>query len=503
MNLKTSLPAILLFTSVAVFQSGEIPAQSRPWMQIGKGADFLGTATDPADPSLITAVCRFPNIARRSTDGGQTFAKISDLPTTRTLIQMCSFGGSRIYAITDSGCCISPDAGRTWIYSAFPTNDITVTAIAAHPTDPGKVYAVGYRDWVPEGGGRMYRDPVFIQSADGGLAWTPKTIRQVFTFEDLYSIAVSISDPDTIYAGGHKLTASNQAQSVLRSTDGGVTWTDAFTITGRDTTFRAIAIDPAEPRRVYAADAASVYRTEDGGASWTNLAPYGAGRLLTDPANPSRIYLGDDNTALVSTNYGLNWSGVTSSQMAVRGSVRNIEIAPSDPGKVRFSTNVGLYGFSADDMATGIFTGFTQSKSSSLALGPSLLITAGSKYPGGTSLFKSNADGLQWDELICLNIGNIRELLIHPSQPDRLVALFEIQNGGNASLSLSDNGGTSWTTGSIPLNPMCLAQDPIRSNTIYAGGKAPNIFSKSIDFGRTWTTPVTMKMDFCEAILVV
>ena len=67
-------------------------------------------------------------------------------------------------------------------------------------------------------------------------------------------------------------------QGVLKSTDGGVTWTAANA--GLEGGVRALAIDPLTPAILYAAATSGVFKSIDGGASWnpTGLTSSGCSR---------------------------------------------------------------------------------------------------------------------------------------------------------------------------------------------------------------------------------
>ena len=55
-----------------------------------------------------------------------------------------------------------------------------------------------------------------------------------------------------------------------------------------------VVIDPAEPTRVYAGGAGGVYRSEDAGETWqaagAGLPEGGAAALALDPRQPRRLY---------------------------------------------------------------------------------------------------------------------------------------------------------------------------------------------------------------------
>jgi photosystem II stability/assembly factor-like uncharacterized protein len=145
-----------------------------------------------------------------------------------------------------------------------------VTAIAAHPTDPSVIYVATARGGV-------------WKTTDGGVTWTPMSDHE--SSLAIGALALAPSSPDTLYAGtgeGHiyyytsafplsSVNASYNGSGVLKSTDGGGTWTlqgpPAFT----GACFFRIAVDPTNPNLAYGATNVGLYRTTNGGTSWTQL----------------------------------------------------------------------------------------------------------------------------------------------------------------------------------------------------------------------------------------
>jgi photosystem II stability/assembly factor-like uncharacterized protein len=83
----------------------------------------------------------------------------------------------------------------------------------------------------------------------------------------------------------------------------------------------AVAVDPANPDRLYAAGENGIFKSEDGGASWTwidpaNAALHKARCLAIDPSHAQRIYAGTGDTysgghsgqLLRSEDGGAHWS---------------------------------------------------------------------------------------------------------------------------------------------------------------------------------------------------
>jgi hypothetical protein len=113
---------------------------------------------------------------------------------------------------------------------------------------------------------------------------------------DVSALAIDPITPRTIYAG-------TSGTGVFKSTDAGATWSAANTGLPSNTSVSALAIDPTMPRTLYAGTAAysgpavgngGVYKSTDGASSWnafnTGLTNANVGGLAIDPLEPRRVY---------------------------------------------------------------------------------------------------------------------------------------------------------------------------------------------------------------------
>src|SRR5580692_2481456 len=73
----------------------------------------------------------------------------------------------------------------------------------------------------------------------------------------LSGVPAMAAPPTTVYAGG--------VDGVIRSTDGGHTWTTLLP----NVSIAALAVDPLNPEVIYAVAGTLVYKTSNGGTSWT------------------------------------------------------------------------------------------------------------------------------------------------------------------------------------------------------------------------------------------
>jgi photosystem II stability/assembly factor-like uncharacterized protein len=140
------------------------------------------------------------------------------------------------------------------------------------------------------------------KSDDFGRTWTP-----IFDHESSQSIgaiAVAPSDPNVIYVGSgeglHRPDLS-VGDGIYKSTDAGKTWTHLGLRDAQQ--IPALAIDPRDPNRIFAAvlghpygpnQERGLFRSTDGGQNWQK-AIYkdentGASDVQIDPTNPDIIY---------------------------------------------------------------------------------------------------------------------------------------------------------------------------------------------------------------------
>jgi photosystem II stability/assembly factor-like uncharacterized protein len=165
------------------------------------------------------------------------------------------------------------------------------SAVVGVPGDP-MVYYVG----AASGG--------IWKSIDGGLNWEP-----IFDDQPVQSIgalAIAPSDPNVVWAGtGEAFIRSNISigNGVYKSTDAGKTWQHmGLDLTGR---IGRVVIDPRDPDIVHVAAVGhsygpqqerGVFRTTDGGETWEHTLfvdeNTGAFEIAIDPSNPRILFAG-------------------------------------------------------------------------------------------------------------------------------------------------------------------------------------------------------------------
>src|SRR6202011_6164713 len=133
-----------------------------------------------------------------------------------------------------------------------------VNAIAIDPRDNNVVY-IG----AAEGG--------VWKTTDGGINWTPLTDSQPSLATG--SIAIDPTNPDTVYVGtGEENFAGDSyyGAGILKSTDGGATWTNIVGPFLRDR-IAALAVSPSVAGLIVCAAQSGLWRSTDAGATWARV----------------------------------------------------------------------------------------------------------------------------------------------------------------------------------------------------------------------------------------
>jgi photosystem II stability/assembly factor-like uncharacterized protein len=168
-----------------------------------------------------------------------------------------------------------------------------VTAIIVDPTD-SKIIYVG----TAQGG--------VWKTMDGGRNWAAKSDHEISLA--IGALAMDPTNHLILYAGtgeGNFSGDSYYGNGLLKTVDGGETWS----LYGKDTfslaRFGRLAVNPTSPKIVFAAITSSdnpnvasgVYRSDDGGINWERIKTglpstrrLGATDIIVDPSNPDTVY---------------------------------------------------------------------------------------------------------------------------------------------------------------------------------------------------------------------
>jgi len=284
-----------------------------------------------------------------STNSGATFAPASGLPAGQTFVSVATDPANRAHVIASTttncdakGVCpvyVSSNGGASWspstLSGTLPATGGLFQHIIAVAYASGATYAL-YEDpnYRPSG----YAASV-LRSTDGGLSWTGHSIVEI---EPPASIAVSPANSNTVWVDANK------------SIDGGATFAP-LSSNGRTTngtlvpTVSTVAVSAGygtTPRLWLGTQFAGVFATSNDGANW---APSDEGLEATDirsvvvsPADSSVVYaaygdsLQDPSQALFRSGAGGAWSTSNHSMNAYQ--LRTVLIDPTTASSVGSTT---------------------------------------------------------------------------------------------------------------------------------------------------------------------
>ena len=296
------------------------------------------------------------------------------------------------------------------------------------------------------------------RSIDNGANWTPLTDNQPSLA--VGAMAIDPTNSNVIYVGtgeGNRSGDTYYGQGLLKSTDGGSTWTQ---ITGPVSTtapglpsfincsFMSIEIDPSNTQTLYAA---------------TNVG-------LTSGASGGSGIVGIGNRGIwKSTDGGTNWRNLNPGNFTVDRSATDVLVDPRKPQRVFAAIlNIGIYR-SEQGGESGSWTQVSGGLPVSDPASPTLIRT---EISAGPPLSPST------ESTFYAAFGN---------PDDNLLGIWRSTDGGNNWTRVS----SPQTTGQVNYN-IAITVDPTDANTVYYATAANSVNNggtvfRSRDGGQTWS----------------
>jgi photosystem II stability/assembly factor-like uncharacterized protein len=334
-----------------------------------------------------------------------------------------------------------------------------ITGIVVDPTDSNTIY-VG----AAQGG--------IWKTIDRGKTWSPKSDNEVSLA--IGALAIDPGDHLTLYAGtgeGNFALDSYYGIGILKTTNGGASWTRLGAEKFTGARFCRLIIDPTTPTTLFAATTFGVYRSMDGGMSWTQMTSGlptisatvpAATAIIIDPTTPDTVYAAFWASGIYRTNNASaanpTWTKITSGLPASNFSRIALGIAPSTPQT--------LYALLADANASSINQFYRSTDGGNTWSSIPLPAAAdGSPSLGGQGFYNLNvAVDPTTPDIVYLSAISLWKAMYHPAtgawtftdigndiHPDNHAFAFDpadhlvIYAGSDGGIYTSSDGGMTWS----------------------------------------------------------
>jgi photosystem II stability/assembly factor-like uncharacterized protein len=413
---------------------------------------------------------------------------------------------------------IGPSPTSPVFFSNWGPTSGRINAVAVSPANPRIVIAGSST-------GGIWR------STNDGESFVPVTDDQV----DLAvgSISFSKSNPSIVYAGMGDTKVGYLGSGVLKSTDGGRTWSrmsgNSLPSPG---TISKIEVDPADSNRVYAAQysklsggkvtSSGLYVSTDGGINWTRTFTGAPRDVAIDPGNSRRLYLGvsrieqslDPPFGLyLSTDRGSTWSALFTAEFDLnqRRDIR-VALTPADTQTVYayfggrngpdFSARLRISrdgGATWSERNTSLFDTNQFGYNTYIVASPA---DANTVYLGSRDIFKSTDAGVSWTNKT-LNYAGLNDPTFTPERStthaDQHALAFVPGNpeqffvGNDGGISKSTDGGSTFRSLNATLTLaqiVGLAVHPTDRTITYIGTQDNGTQRHFVDQGRWYEIAV-------------
>jgi len=402
-------------------------------------------------------------------------------------------------SFTGHGVLKSGDAGQTWtLLGADVFDRRTISQIVVAPDDPNTVYvAVG-----GSGVHGLAGNTGVWRSTDGGATWTDTTAT-ISTTASFSDVEIDPAHPRTLYAAVGSFRGSS-VNGVYKSTDGGDSWSLAgnFPTDVRDGRI-TVAVAPSDPQTLYASVSGSgqggsslgpvvhLLKSTDGGNTWTDRPPNLGGNgwyglpLAVDPSDPNTVYASaGSNQIIETTDGGATWFSIEVGANGTGPHPDHHALAFDAAGRLLDGNDGGIWRL--DDPARGslhwtdLNTNLQLTQYIGIAVNPANPnIVYGGSQDNGTSRTTGSPDWL------LLRGGDGGFVRVDPAHPATVYHTFT-----NISLERSDDNGSTWVQKTNGINPgdpsdtfLPYVLDPANSQRLVLG---TNRVYETTNWGDLW-----------------
>lgn len=332
-------------------------------------ADVIYVGTGEANGSA-TSGAFFGDGIYRSDDAGTTWNNVG-LPDSNHIGRLVidPTNPDRVFAAATGvlygqndarGIYRTTDGGANWERVLFVTDGTAAIDVVMNPQNTDILFAAMWErtrePWQRDYGGLT---SAIHKSTDGGDTWTELGAAHGLPAPDAQrgrlGLAISESNPATIYARYTTNEITNSFDAMYKSTDNGNNWSAIPTgpLGGVDASFGwyfgNIRVSPVDPDEVIILGQ-RIYKTTNSGTNWTEINGMHVDHhaLEYSRQNGNLLLAGNDGGAYVSQNGGNTWSKFTNLPIT---QFYNIEVDNSDPTR--------LYGGTQDNNTIRTITGNT------------------------------------------------------------------------------------------------------------------------------------------------
>lgn len=404
-----------LVLAATILAAGPSLAATSRWTYLGPyGGSIESVTVDPINPRVVYAILGAQG-GFKSTNGGASWTLIRDNANS---IAADPSQPNTVYLVSSESVLKSSDGGSHWTALAGPGG--IVLAVAVDPVIPSRIYA-GTASGV-------------WRSIDRGASWSPARVPLPNGQSSIVKAVIPARPHGRVFA----LTY----EGLYRSTDGGQSWASSEDGLPADGEPLALAVDPADPGKVYVSLRDGLFRSVDGGVSWarTSSQPAGSGAVLSLAVSAQGVWAGTETGLFRSADGGATWAAAGPPRR-----ITAVAIAPSSPRTLYLGT------------------------------------TADSGSVGG--MFASTDGGATWARR---NQGITGLAVTDLEMIHGIPGWLWIGTSGQ-SVHLSRDGGRSWTRASLklPVSPYFdLASSPADPLLLYACS-SPHLW-RTLDGGVTW-----------------
>lgn len=428
------------------------------WAASWDGAKTLWTDVARLPSGVLFATGRRPGELPNlyvSSDDGATWSAVLALNFPED-VRGVAFANANVGVAAGSSVWRTTDGGATW-------SEVATSVLQdrfAH-----RVAANGV------GGFVLVGDEGFIaHSADGGATWTQRASGSTIRLRDV-----------AFNGAGVGVAVGDAANEVLRTTDGGLTWSAVGVSPG----FSAVSVAFADANTVVAFGTFSDYiRSTDGGLTWSSPG-FADGATQTNlrvrfGRDGIGLAVGDFGTILRSVDFGETWDRVAGGR-----SDASIIALESRAGVALASTLIGHLQRSSDGGLTWSVVPTAPRDIDAISWGDNNTALAVGRFG---SIHKTTDAGVTWstvyeDANAFFNAGAMATATTaviagHTSPSDRSITGFMLR---------TTNGGQTWSPVSLPTTRWLSTIRFLTPLIGLAGGGNATLL-RTADGGQTWTT---------------